>query len=260
MSAACPTVGLSCSPGTATCTDANQVRTVQWPAAGATQANATAAAPVKEEVKKPEPAPAAQPAPSTAPAVAAASPTAESIAEGKMSLRDSLTSSLSYILLILVVAYWHHQRKKEVPPQQLPYDGDDFTHSLCDIMDRHEGGNICLWSFCCPAIRWAESASNSKVNFLSFWPALLVFLGLSILAASCRNTGHAILGAVFGTLFLYTVVTHRQKLRGIFGHGPGTVKSVIMDVLTWSCCPCCAIIQEAREVEYVAVKSAMAPR
>eukprot|EP00929_Paragymnodinium_shiwhaense_P041970 TRINITY_DN217_c0_g1_i1.p1 TRINITY_DN217_c0_g1~~TRINITY_DN217_c0_g1_i1.p1 ORF type:complete len:381 (-),score=89.84 TRINITY_DN217_c0_g1_i1:112-1254(-) len=268
MAGVCPTVDLTCSAGAATCTEDNKVKTVQYQAAGnATQVPAAkpaaAAAPIKEEATKAEKAPstppakAAEPAPvpaTTTPAAAAAAPSAQDLIEPKMSIKDVLMSSLPYILLVCAVAYWHHQRKKVVPPQKMGHEGDEFTHGFCDIMDRSEAGNICLWSFCCPAIRWAETASDSKVNFLSFWPALLVFIGLSTLAAACRNTGHALLGAVVGTLFLYTVVTHRQKLRGIFGHSPGTVKSVLLDTLAWACCPCCAIIQEAREVEYIAVK------
>eukprot|EP00929_Paragymnodinium_shiwhaense_P114146 TRINITY_DN82480_c0_g1_i1.p1 TRINITY_DN82480_c0_g1~~TRINITY_DN82480_c0_g1_i1.p1 ORF type:complete len:398 (-),score=66.53 TRINITY_DN82480_c0_g1_i1:167-1360(-) len=289
MDATCPVVGLSCSKGTARCTDANKVRIVQraaaqtmrqlpvsTTAAAVATAHTTqvpapapavkiAAAPAAEHAKMaPAPAPpttvvatkAPAPAPLTAPAAGGGeAPSVQSVTEPKMSITDVLMQSFSYILLVCAVAYFYHQRKKDIPPQSLPYDGDEFTHSICNLMDSHEGGHICLCAWCCPAIRWAETASNVKVNLLSFWQALLIFLLLSVYAAGMHSAGYIELGSVFWIMLVIVAVWQRQKLRGVFGHGQGRLKTVALDTLTWICCPCCAIIQEAKEVEYVSVKS-----
>lgn len=55
-------------------------------------------------------------------------------------------------------------------------------------------------------------------------------------------------------LFWVTIalgVFYRQKLRAIFGHEPISVKTMGLDILSWWCCQCCVISQEAKEVERV---------
>eukprot|EP00419_Tripos_fusus_P052542 CAMPEP_0172807660 /NCGR_PEP_ID=MMETSP1075-20121228/7148_1 /TAXON_ID=2916 /ORGANISM="Ceratium fusus, Strain PA161109" /LENGTH=411 /DNA_ID=CAMNT_0013646683 /DNA_START=122 /DNA_END=1357 /DNA_ORIENTATION=- len=49
-------------------------------------------------------------------------------------------------------------------------------------------------------------------------------------------------------------IMYRRKLRDVFGHEPKTTMSLVVDVLSWCCCPCCAISQEAKEVEKVLPK------
>lgn len=53
-------------------------------------------------------------------------------------------------------------------------------------------------------------------------------------------------------------IVYRRKLRDIFGYEPKTM-STVFDILSWCCCPCCAISQEAKEVEGVLPK-AMVPK
>jgi len=62
--------------------------------------------------------------------------------------------------------------------------------------------------------------------------------------------------AVFGIYLLMLIPTfvgfvYRRKLRDIFGYK----SKLMLDILSWCCCPCCAISQEAKEVARVLPKS-----
>lgn len=54
-------------------------------------------------------------------------------------------------------------------------------------------------------------------------------------------------------------IMYRRKLRDIFGYEPKSSMSTVLDIVSWCCCPCCTISQEAKEVEKVLPKR-MVPR
>merc|ERR1719225_176342 len=63
--------------------------------------------------------------------------------------------------------------------------------------------------------------------------------------------------AVFGIYFLMLIpmivgIVYRRKLRDIFGYK----SKLMLDILSWCCCPCCTISQEAKEVDRVLPKEA----
>jgi len=74
--------------------------------------------------------------------------------------------------------------------------------------------------------------------------------------------------AVLGIYLLMLIpmivgIVYRRKLRDIFGYEPKSSMSVVLDILSWCCCPCCAISQEAKEVDRVLPKRmvpSMVPR
>ena len=70
--------------------------------------------------------------------------------------------------------------------------------------------------------------------------------------------------AVLGIYLLMLIpmivgIVYRRKLRDIFGYEPKSSMSVVLDILSWCCCPCCTISQEAKEVDRVLPKR-MVPR
>lgn len=151
--------------------------------------------------------------------------------------------NLIYVILVLVIAYIYKRYKKETDSStQEPSEGGSFTFGLFDVQGCQTDTQLCLCSFCCPCIRWAETMSSEKVNFLRFWTAMALVLGLHLLSGP--TAGLAALVSLGGAIFF------RQRLRDQFGHDPKTAKTIILDILTWCCCPLCAIAQEAREVEH----------
>lgn len=112
-------------------------------------------------------------------------------------------------------------------------------------------GEICLWSCCCPSIRWSDTVSKAGVPFLgaeagidSFWRAFgtmsvlyfLFFLPVAGVAVwACV--------AVFCTHY-------RMKIREAFKF-PEEERSnstFASDCITYCCCMPCAVAQEARQV------------
>lgn len=158
----------------------------------------------------------------------------------------SFHGALVYIILVCVVAFLyrqfnqghHYYHMHEI----LPYEGEHFTFGLIDMNCRHDW-QICLMACCCPAIRWADTVSKDKLPMLNFWIALAMVVTLQVLQA-------ATMGATL-VLFILLGVFFRQKLRYAFGHTGKASKTLPADLLTWICCPCCALVQEAREVEQV---------
>jgi len=76
----------------------------------------------------------------------------------------------------------------------------------------------------------------------SFWLALLMVTCLFALMPLTYQATWAI--------FLCIAVSFRQKLRNNFKLESGG-KTWLFDCASWIFCPCCAIVQEARQVELV---------
>jgi len=169
------------------------------------------------------------------------------------SAEEGIGGSIVYVLFIFLVAYLYRQHQvndQGIHTEVAPFQGDSFTHGFCDLCHKDDG-RMLFWACCCPGIRWADTVSNIKVRFLKFWAALAVFVALMVLSSGLRATE---IGGVFGIALLATGVYYRQRLRGVFGHARGTVKTIALDIMAWACCPCCAIVQEAKEVEYCFIK------
>jgi len=120
-------------------------------------------------------------------------------------------------------------------------NGGSFRYGLFDTthcMDEHF--RICLSAMCCGMFRWADTMSRKKVDIIGFWPAIiLIALGIYF---SPFTAG------LFGVVLLCVGVYARRKLRTIYRlRTSGMTWLEDICVLFW--CPCCAIAQEAREVQ-----------
>lgn len=181
--------------------------------------------------------------PSAAPAAPA--PVATTVASGTArshQILHTLIANMLYVLLVLTAAYVYRRYKTEQSKVEIPAsEGMWFTHGLFDFHGFTEDTGICISACFCPGIRWADTVSMTKINLLKFWIALLIMLALAVL--------HVPTAGASGLVMLGVGVYFRQKLREAFGHDAKTPKTVALDCLTWCCCPCCAIVQEAREVE-----------
>jgi len=120
-----------------------------------------------------------------------------------------------------------------------PEVASGFAYSLasperCFTRDRM----MCMLSFCCIGIRWADTMRMS--GFMSFFSALALVLFLMMF-------GSLTLGA--GFLLLVGMAAHyRGRLRAKFNI-PMPPNIFWQDVLTYVFCPFCAISQEARQIE-----------
>jgi len=120
----------------------------------------------------------------------------------------------------------------------------DFNHDLfsTEHVDSHHFV-VCFCSLCCIPLRLADTYSKlpSPIS-TNFYAALLFFsclLGLGPVTAGWSTLA-----------FLCIVVYFRQRIRRKYNleHGGMTW---IGDFVRWFFCPCCAIAQEARQLDFV---------
>lgn len=116
---------------------------------------------------------------------------------------------------------------------------------------------ICLCSWFCLPIRWAETISSvpkpdyaaakgSQYGLHTFWTALCIFT---------VPIGFCGLSSGFGfLLFLALAVYYRQTLRAVYDLENYTCRSCCTDALLWTFCGCCAAAQEAMQVQYTTYK------
>jgi len=142
-------------------------------------------------------------------------------------------------LVALVAQYYLN--KKEHPAVSFDPRSEEalssFRYGPFDCLSRMD---ISLWVFCCPAIRWADNVSTIGV-LQSFWLAFAIMLGFEMVTSEAQDlvawTALAVICAGF---------RHQLRLKFNMTRDGATF---FQDLLLYCCCPCCAITQEARQVE-----------
>lgn len=166
-------------------------------------------------------------------------------------------NQLAYVILVLVVAFLWKKGGGKTPQLSEPMGTREaqpaWAYGLFDCSGATgEDLPICGMACCCPIIRWADTMSNPKVatsepkapqTGLGFWQAIGIALALVFLSPFT--------GGLSSLLLFSIMMYYRHKLRQIFRHSPGTLGSFCYDFWGLCCCTCCAIVQEAREVEKV---------
>jgi len=174
----------------------------------------------------------------------------------------TLLAILLYVFLVLILAYTYKYFKtkmtvdKKEPDILRPTQGawmGGFRYHLLPCMyfaenEVEKDWLICLSACCCPLIRWADTIS--QVSIAKFYMVLLAGIAFDVLFFWF---GIFLFGVyVWDVFFLIVVIIGvycRQRIRSAYGHGSPTCWSVFLDFLAWSCCTCCSIVQEAREVD-----------
>eukprot|EP00930_Biecheleria_cincta_P049939 TRINITY_DN35125_c0_g1_i1.p1 TRINITY_DN35125_c0_g1~~TRINITY_DN35125_c0_g1_i1.p1 ORF type:complete len:393 (+),score=57.72 TRINITY_DN35125_c0_g1_i1:87-1265(+) len=193
------------------------------------------------------------------------------IANAAMLLEMLSLAALAPVLIILIVQcgfaclYQQQvtQRRPPFPDQASPHLPKDFTVPLCSCCDDCDA---CLHGFFCHTCRAADT--YAAANIISYWQVIafsvaapivagfiaylatsvFIALGFSKKAASA-NSHPTILCAIINGLFYAGL---RQKLRrALGGHVPRDVGDAMVDFITWCLLPCCATVQEARQVDAV---------
>lgn len=170
-------------------------------------------------------------------------------------LRDQLLGAAVYFILMMIMAkvygmaFTYPYPKLHKEPE---VTREHFTFSLCECCnfdpdapsrEAMRDRRIPCCSCCCGPIRWADTASSSKTNLVSFWPAAILAVVMNALA-----------GVSFyatGLIFILVATVHRQQIRKIYGMPHGTCPTCTEDFCTWFWCSCCATMQEAMEIEYI---------
>eukprot|EP00747_Dinoflagellata_sp_TGD_P068034 gnl/TRDRNA2_/TRDRNA2_155536_c0_seq3.p1 gnl/TRDRNA2_/TRDRNA2_155536_c0~~gnl/TRDRNA2_/TRDRNA2_155536_c0_seq3.p1 ORF type:complete len:115 (-),score=18.14 gnl/TRDRNA2_/TRDRNA2_155536_c0_seq3:396-740(-) len=86
----------------------------------------------------------------------------------------------------------------------------------------------------------------SMAGLLSFWSAFTIIMGLGIL--------NAITGGIMMYIVMMVVCTmYRQQIRTKFGIEHDEKHIYVYDFLSYAFCFCCAIAQDARQIEAAAI-------
>mmetsp|Transcript_38767 Transcript_38767/g.89493 ORF Transcript_38767/g.89493 Transcript_38767/m.89493 type:complete len:308 (-) Transcript_38767:98-1021(-) len=156
-----------------------------------------------------------------------------------------LLAMLLYLILLLFAGWFYkgQLRKRRVDP--VGRNPDDWYFSLVDARECcGRDQMLCCCACCCLPVRWAATAASSKVKFIPYWPALFLFATLLLLGPF--TAGLTVVAA------LGFAVALRHKIRDLWNIGKTKYKLswIALDCVLWTCCPCLAAIQEAREIEY----------
>lgn len=109
-----------------------------------------------------------------------------------------------------------------------------------------EEPTLFAFSCCCFAARWADTIRLA--GFLTFAVAyaclvaptvILNIVGLIVPQAAQLSS----------TLVIAMFVYYRQLMRRMFGLPSGDCGTIAEDCLVYTCCSCCAVVQEARQME-----------
>jgi len=120
------------------------------------------------------------------------------------------------------------------------FKGEDFKHSvfLC-----HEAPKLCLCGFFCSGLPWADTMG--VLGLIGFWMGLLLWV--------CAVFLDSLTGGI-SWLFMAAVFTYfRQQIRKKFEMKNETT-DMVTDYALWVFCPCCSIVQEARQAQEVPTK------
>lgn len=135
---------------------------------------------------------------------------------------------------------------------KMPAAADDSAETKATLTKHWSSGPfdcfsdmpICLWSCCCPAVRWA--GTMEMVGLLGFWAAFALIVSLEVL-------GMIPVLAAFTLLLPFLLTYFRNNIRVAFGMpGANEFGTMCGDCVFVTCCTCCAISQEARHVQMAA--------
>lgn len=142
-----------------------------------------------------------------------------------------------YAGLAAIVGHYYHTRVRV----GVEFESKDTTKFNSGLFNVFDDMNICLWSFCCLPIRWADS--TSLVGLMGFFCAF----GLCFIGCAIGDLGGTI-GGIVWLLMVIMFTAVRYKFRQAFDMEWG-VGAVFTDCLSYCFCCWCATAQDARHVD-----------
>eukprot|EP00927_Polykrikos_kofoidii_P046795 TRINITY_DN40929_c0_g1_i1.p1 TRINITY_DN40929_c0_g1~~TRINITY_DN40929_c0_g1_i1.p1 ORF type:complete len:613 (-),score=75.08 TRINITY_DN40929_c0_g1_i1:104-1942(-) len=150
----------------------------------------------------------------------------------------SLSGALWLVLVTLTALYWQGRTMVVQLGTKHPLPGQWTFHLAHFFQDKR----LCVFSCCCGPVRWAHTVRTA--GLLGYWTAFSLFTIFSLMAS---------VGVGIGSIPLIVMtVYYRQEIKAMFSIESYTCWSVTMDILVYTFCSVCAIIQEAREMELAA--------
>lgn len=171
-------------------------------------------------------------------------------------------------VLSLVAMLMYQTNVKDNKPL-IPWDSNvmmsgNFRHGLFECFSNH---NECLYSFCCPALRFADT--HSSVTLTGFWASFVLFIcingGIGFASDTIANIvvsnqedpaavqSNQQVSAIMSVVWRGWIfgLWSRKILRTKLGD-PDPSKNQGWDCLAWGCCLPCALTQESVEVDIAA--------
>jgi Cys-rich protein (TIGR01571 family) len=158
-----------------------------------------------------------------------------------------VNSSIATIAVLFIVAFLYDRvRLKTLFVQHKPHEcgNDGFQYGLFGC---HNDLRTTVFTCCCPALRWADTLDKAKPNttpIIRYWVGIAVQAGLIFL--TCLLFPFLIMWA---PIWIAVNVYFRQQLRMRYDITSRTCQTFAEDIFAWTCCACCANVQEARQVE-----------
>lgn len=165
------------------------------------------------------------------------------------------------LLLPIIIAVVY---KKKVTDNRKPLEAvDNIAPQLqarngfkFGLFDCFGDSSACLHGFFCGSVRIADTYSTGGV--MQFWlvifTPLIASLGVAVIAIIAQligSTGSNDYTYLVSVCIALIFARCRGQLRQRLGGVEAKFQDTFIDVLTWWCCGCCAIIQEARSVDAV---------
>jgi len=162
-----------------------------------------------------------------------------------MPFRRILSGGIIWLAIMTTLAFLYKRHKKDPREKDAPLDPKESPKSELEnghfnCLANGASDEVCLMSFCCISIRWADTMDMSGI--LGYWLAFALFAGLAFL-----NMFSA--GFFFALVLTCICVYFRQSFRAKFGVANCTPRIVAQDFFFYACCSCCAVSQEARVVD-----------
>lgn len=149
-----------------------------------------------------------------------------------------------FILYILLAMYYKKNVLFYAPEDVVAVEKEqrehykDFQQFRSGLFECTTYPGITFWSCCCPGLRWADTMS--KVGIHRFYEAFAIMtilwslMWIPIASALC-----------FVIVVIYMTIK-RQALREKFEFEEQGTGAALTDCLSYFCCMCCAVAQEAR--------------
>lgn len=155
----------------------------------------------------------------------------------------SVLISLFFTLLVLAAFGFLYTRFKLRAQELVAPDGNlallhtgTWRYGVFECLSANKV--ICCVACFCPSIRWADTMSMAGI--FKFWIGFLVF--------ACLYYTSSATAGLTGLVLLGVMTWKRQQIRKLFSMQNGGSTWAI-DCCTYCFCACCAIVQEARQLE-----------
>lgn len=162
-----------------------------------------------------------------------------------MNIIGTIVSVASSVIFVLLFACCYKYYKED-PPAPLPLsnehnpeklDQKQWVYGVFECFSASK--TMCCLACFCPALRWADTMRMAGIY--AFWVGILLFASLS--AAGQATAG------ITSLILLCVLVRKRQEIRALFYIPSGTIGTYVEDCCLYCFCSCCAILQEARQME-----------